>query len=64
MKGTYDPKADAAYLYLSEEKIAKTKVISDSLNFDLDADGKLVGIEFLDAKSQLTGSTLQSFSQI
>jgi uncharacterized protein YuzE len=64
MNATYDPKADAAYLYLSKEKIAKSRVISDSMNFDLDADGKLVGIEFLDAKSQLAGSTLQSFSQI
>jgi uncharacterized protein YuzE len=63
MNGTYDPKADAADLYLSKEKITKTRVVSDSMHFDLDVDGKIVGIEFLNAESQLAGSTLQSFSQ-
>jgi uncharacterized protein YuzE len=64
MHGTYDNKVDAAYLYLSQEQIAKTRVISEALHFDLDTHGKLVGIEFLDAKTQLTEKTLESFIQI
>ena len=62
MRGTYDKKASAAYLYLSGEKIARTKVISDDINFDLDSSGRLVGIEFLNAREQLADATLNSFS--
>ena len=62
MRGTYDNKVNAAYLYLSCEKIARTQVISDEVNFDLDISGKLVGIEFLNARSQLTEAILSSFS--
>jgi len=62
MKGTFDKNSNAAYLYLSGEKITQTKVISDNINFDLDSLGKLVGIEFLNARSQLTEGTLSSFS--
>ncbi len=61
MRGTYDKNVNAAYLYLSGEKISQTKQISDEINFDLDSSGKLVGIEFLNARSQLTGVTLGSF---
>ena len=62
MRGTYDYKANAAYLYLTGEKITRTQVLSDEINFDLDVSGKLVGIEFLNARSQLTEATLSSFS--
>ena len=62
MRGTYDRRADAAYLYLSGESIAQTKVISDDINFDLNSSGKLVGIEFLNARVQLTEATLSSFA--
>ena len=64
MNGTYDKHANAAYVYLTKAKIAQTKVMSGEINFDLDRDDKLVGIEFLDANSQLAEATLRSFTQI
>ena len=62
MRGTYDKKVNAAYLYLTSEKILRTQVVSEEINFDLDSSGKLVGIEFLNARLQLTEATLSSFS--
>ena len=53
MRGTYDKNVNAACLYLSTEKFAKTMVISEEMNFDLNSSGRLVGIEFLNARSQL-----------
>ena len=62
MRGTYDKNVNAAYLYLSVEKFAETKEISEEINFDLDSSGRLIGIEFLNARSQLTETTLSSFT--
>jgi len=64
MRGTYDKEADAAYLYLSDEKITRTTEMNTEINFDYDALGKVVGIEFLNAKSQLADATLISFQQL
>jgi uncharacterized protein YuzE len=55
---TLDSQADAAYLYLAEGPlVARTIPVVDALpwmvNLDLDSDGKLVGIEILDASARL-----------
>ncbi|WP_067721400.1 DUF2283 domain-containing protein [Nocardia yamanashiensis] len=59
---TYDPVADAAYIYLTHEilpgGVAKTvsvdpMTIGGMVNLDLDAEGRIVGIEVLGAKSRL-----------
>jgi excisionase family DNA binding protein len=50
MKISYDRGADAAYLKLSNRKVAKTTSVSDSCNVDLDAEGHVVGIELLSVK--------------
>ncbi|OGI65305.1 hypothetical protein A3A95_03285 [Candidatus Nomurabacteria bacterium RIFCSPLOWO2_01_FULL_39_18] len=55
MKITYDKIADAAYIYLKKSKIAKTVCLADRLIADLDKNGKIVGIELLDASSQIGG---------
>lgn len=47
MKISFDRKADASYLKLSNKKIAKTIPVSDYCNVDLDSEGKVVGIELL-----------------
>jgi len=47
----YDKIADALYIRLSEEKVAKTVEIQDSLVADLDGEGNIVGIEMLDVSS-------------
>jgi uncharacterized protein YuzE len=58
MKTTYDKITDATYLYVSDNKIAKTVPVSDRLIVDLDKDGLLVGIEMLGA------STIPSLKEI
>jgi uncharacterized protein YuzE len=54
MKLTYDPTCNIAYIHL-RKKTAKvtTRVISDELNIDIGPDGKIYGIELLNANEQL-----------
>ncbi len=49
MKYVYDPEADCAYLYLMEQgaTAAHTKPLSDHILIDVDAEGNIIGIEFL-----------------
>ena len=60
MKLTYDRKADAAYLYLKEPvKKGAAKITcpgegeAGGINLDFDAEGRLLGIEILDASRRL-----------
>ena len=54
MKITYDKIADAMYIYLNKAtKVFKTVKMTDKLLVDLDKEGKLLGIEILDASSQI-----------
>jgi uncharacterized protein YuzE len=50
MKVTYDPKYNISYIKLAEssEKVETIK-ISDEVNIDLSPDGKIYGIELLNA---------------
>ena len=50
MKVTYDPKYNISYIKLAEstEKVETVK-ISDEVNIDLSPDGKIYGIELLNA---------------
>ena len=52
MNVKYDRVADAVYLSMQEMPVAKTVEISEAMNMDLDAAGKIVGIEILDAANQ------------
>jgi uncharacterized protein YuzE len=54
MQLTYDPACNIAYIRL-RRKSAKvtTLVISDEMNIDIDPDGKVYGIELLNANEQL-----------
>ena len=54
MKLTYDPRYNIAYLRF-QEKTAEVETIclSDELNVDLGPDGKVYGIELLNANQQL-----------
>lgn len=49
MKIYYDQEVDAAYLRLSEESPIGVVEVSEGVNLDLTQDGKIVGIEILDA---------------
>lgn len=63
MKITLDKEADAAYLYLkdiSQGEVDNTISLNESINIDLDKDGRTLGIEILDASKNLPLSALKS----
>ncbi|MDP2914520.1 MAG: helix-turn-helix domain-containing protein [Candidatus Aminicenantes bacterium] len=47
MRVSFDRKANAAYIKISDSSIKETKEISDYCNVDIDANGKIVGVELL-----------------
>jgi uncharacterized protein YuzE len=49
---TYDPETDAAYIYPGRGKIAETKLDCPFI-YDVDAAGKILGIEILSASQVL-----------
>ena len=54
MKLTYDPRYNVAYLRLHEKKVeTETIHVSDEINIDIAPDGKVYGIELLNANQQL-----------
>ena len=53
MKVKYDPKIDALYIDLSSGKYEKTKKITDAILVDVTSDGKVLGIEILDASENI-----------
>lgn len=69
----YDRDADAAYLYLRRYK--KKEIVATSVPFeiegvdsmlvaDLDANGQLIGIEFLPAKKVLSPKSLKAAERL
>jgi uncharacterized protein YuzE len=60
MRVTYDPAADAMYLYLTElsaggPEVARTEEVAPGLMLDFDSDGRVIGIEMLSV-SKLPGA--------
>lgn len=49
---TYDPEADAAYIYLGRGKIVETDEAGPFI-YDVDAEGRVIGIEILSASKVL-----------
>lgn len=49
MRIEYDKEVDALYIRLQEKYVARTVEIEEGLNLDLDENGKLIGLEILDA---------------
>ncbi|MEK7535956.1 MAG: DUF2283 domain-containing protein [Patescibacteria group bacterium] len=68
VKIKYDKSADAAYVYFSEfppEKVEKTYLcdpqeVKGMINLDFDKDGKLIGIEVMDASKKLSKELLEN----
>jgi YD repeat-containing protein len=54
----YRPEDNAAYIRLSQENIIESAEVSPDVVFDYDAEGRIVGIELLDAKAQLSPALL------
>ena len=49
---------NAAYLRLSGGDILESSEVAPNVVFDYDADGRIVGIELLDARAQLSAELL------
>jgi len=63
MKIEYDKDADAAYIYfkeIEEGEVTQTISLNESVNIDLDNEGRTLGIEILDASKNLPVSAIKS----
>ena len=49
MRIEYDSEIDALYIRMQKKYVDKTVEIEEGLNLDLDKNGKLIGLEVLDA---------------
>jgi len=62
MKIEYDNQVDAIYIRLQEKYVMRTVEIEDGLNIDLDENGKLIGLEVLDATERYALTDLFNIS--
>ena len=63
MRMRIDQQADAVYLTLADRAIESSAEVTDGIILDYDADGRVVGIEILDASRRSADATaLQTFS--
>jgi uncharacterized protein YuzE len=53
MRTSYDPEADALYVRFAEASIVESEEVADGVVLDLDADGRIVAIELLDASKHI-----------
>jgi uncharacterized protein YuzE len=52
MKIEYDPKADAMYIRLLAGTVTESDEVRPGVVFDMDADGRVLGIEMLDVSKR------------
>lgn len=53
MRITYDPKYDTLYMKIGEAEKVLCKEVDEDISIDIDAEGKLVGIEVLSASEHI-----------
>jgi uncharacterized protein YuzE len=58
MKTSYDPEADAMFLWFGPEgkNSARTQEVAPGVMLDFDEDGRVIGIEVLDVRERMKGS--------
>jgi uncharacterized protein YuzE len=61
MKITYDKDVDAVYIQLSRQQPEGVIEVADGINIDVSSDGKIVGIELLDAREKVSLESLLSY---
>lgn len=54
----YDPAADAAYIRFSSEPVLESEEVSQGIVLDYDRDGHIVGMEVLNARTNLPAAVL------
>lgn len=60
----YDPEADAAHITLSAAGYHESEEVAPGVILDFDADGRIIGIEVLRARTQLAADTLDAADRI
>jgi len=56
----YDPEVDAAYLRVKPGQVDRTQVMTPYVNVDLDAEGEVLGIEFLYVTKTIGALTIRA----
>lgn len=62
MKIEYDKAVDALYIRIQEKEVARTQEVSEGVNLDFDGEGRLIGLEVLDASKRYTSSDIFNLS--
>lgn len=62
MKIYYDNKVDALYIKFGNQKPEGVTELSEGVNLDLTHEGKIVGIEILEASAKINLQTILSYS--
>ena len=62
MKIYYDNEIDALYIKLGDDEPDGVIEIDEGINIDLTEDGKIVGIERIDASKKMNINTILSYS--
>lgn len=53
MRIEYSKEEDALYIHLRDAPVAESRDITEGVTLDLDADGRIVGLEVLDASEAI-----------
>ena len=61
MKVSYDADADAVYLELLKSEPEGVIEVAEGINIDVTSDGKIVGIELLDASKKMSLGSLLTY---
>ena len=64
MKITFDKRADAIYIYLTQKKVTKTEELDANTFVDYDQKGEVVGIELLGASKRVPLKQLSKIASI
>ncbi|HEU4987324.1 MAG TPA: DUF2283 domain-containing protein [Rhizobiaceae bacterium] len=56
----YDPAANAAYIRFSSEDVLESQEVSEGIVLDYDSEGRIVGMEVLDARRHLPADALKT----
>ena len=64
MKITYDPEADALYIYLQTEgtSVAETREVTEEIFVDLDEKENIIGVEILSVSQQIPPKEISSIT--
>lgn len=54
----YDPETDAAYLRFSTQAVIESEEVAPGVVMDYDAEGRMVGMEVLEARTHLPPDAL------